>query len=268
MERWVQACRREPRDRTLIWNQHHLLHALPEFEAFYYEHRQYAAPGHRRRPATASAAPADHQPGPDRPVEHPTTPTTRRNPQRVRTCRLRCTDGVFGRRRARAEGAGDDPPIVHQGGPRRLWDVLDDLREEWLRRGYFQLFGARALVAHDGAVLLTRGEWRALSDRASDPDMTKAAALPEESGGFLVVCPTLTRVGGRMVDGRGRVIEVIRLDRCDGHGPQPYYRVSWHHRMLLGRGYYCEHELDAVLALVDVETLVEVVELRPAGRSA
>jgi len=28
MERWVQTCRHELLDRTLIWNQHHLWHAL------------------------------------------------------------------------------------------------------------------------------------------------------------------------------------------------------------------------------------------------
>ena len=32
MERWVQTCQRELLDRTLIWNQSHLLHALREFE--------------------------------------------------------------------------------------------------------------------------------------------------------------------------------------------------------------------------------------------
>lgn len=32
MERWVQTCRRELLDRTLLWNQRHLLHALREFE--------------------------------------------------------------------------------------------------------------------------------------------------------------------------------------------------------------------------------------------
>jgi putative transposase len=35
MERWVQTCQRELLDRTLIWNQSHLLHALREFEQFY-----------------------------------------------------------------------------------------------------------------------------------------------------------------------------------------------------------------------------------------
>ncbi|WP_407670084.1 integrase core domain-containing protein [Nonomuraea solani] len=41
MERWIQTCRRELLDRMLIWNQHHLLHALREFEAFYNEHRPH-----------------------------------------------------------------------------------------------------------------------------------------------------------------------------------------------------------------------------------
>ncbi|MFB9533590.1 integrase core domain-containing protein [Nonomuraea roseola] len=43
MERWIQTCRRELLDRTLIWNQHHLRHALREFEAFYNEHRPHRA---------------------------------------------------------------------------------------------------------------------------------------------------------------------------------------------------------------------------------
>jgi putative transposase len=40
-ERWVQTCRRELLDRTLIWNQRHLLHALREFEHFYNTHRPH-----------------------------------------------------------------------------------------------------------------------------------------------------------------------------------------------------------------------------------
>ena len=41
MERWVQTCRRELLDRTLIWNQSHLLHALREFEQFCNWHRPH-----------------------------------------------------------------------------------------------------------------------------------------------------------------------------------------------------------------------------------
>jgi Integrase core domain len=41
MEGWVQTCRRELLDRSLIWNQGHLLHALREFETFSNEHRPH-----------------------------------------------------------------------------------------------------------------------------------------------------------------------------------------------------------------------------------
>ncbi|MFE5581256.1 integrase [Kitasatospora sp. NPDC056531] len=41
MERWVQTRRRELLDRTLIWNQCHLLYALREFETFYNGHRAH-----------------------------------------------------------------------------------------------------------------------------------------------------------------------------------------------------------------------------------
>jgi hypothetical protein len=45
MERWIQTCRRELLDRTLIWNQIHLLHSLREFETFYNCHRPHRALG-------------------------------------------------------------------------------------------------------------------------------------------------------------------------------------------------------------------------------
>jgi hypothetical protein len=35
MERWVRTCRRELLDRTLIFNQRHLPHALREYESSY-----------------------------------------------------------------------------------------------------------------------------------------------------------------------------------------------------------------------------------------
>ncbi|MCX5095832.1 transposase [Streptomyces sp. NBC_00365] len=37
----MQTCRHELLDRTLIWNQAHLLHALVQFEAFYNQHRPH-----------------------------------------------------------------------------------------------------------------------------------------------------------------------------------------------------------------------------------
>ena len=41
MERWVRTCRRELLDRTLIWNQRHLSHALREYETSYNTHRPH-----------------------------------------------------------------------------------------------------------------------------------------------------------------------------------------------------------------------------------
>jgi len=41
MERWIQACRDEVLDRTLIWNQAHLLHALREYEHHHNQHRPH-----------------------------------------------------------------------------------------------------------------------------------------------------------------------------------------------------------------------------------
>ncbi|MEV0056195.1 integrase core domain-containing protein [Saccharopolyspora shandongensis] len=56
MERWIQTCRRELLDRTLIWNQRHLLHTLREFEDFYN--------GHRPHQGIANAAPLRPPPAP------------------------------------------------------------------------------------------------------------------------------------------------------------------------------------------------------------
>jgi transposase InsO family protein len=43
MERWVQTCRHELLDRTLIWNETHLRRALHEFEQHYNAHRPHQA---------------------------------------------------------------------------------------------------------------------------------------------------------------------------------------------------------------------------------
>lgn len=65
-----------------------------------------------------------------------------------------------------------------------------------------------------------------------------------------------------MIDADGRCVEVIFLDH--GDGPRPWYRVS-RRRVLLGRGYYRRDELADVLALVDVESLVEVIPFPGQG---
>ncbi|WP_225945642.1 integrase core domain-containing protein [Plantactinospora soyae] len=41
MERWIQACRHELLDRTLIWNHTHLIHALRQYEHHHNQHRPH-----------------------------------------------------------------------------------------------------------------------------------------------------------------------------------------------------------------------------------
>jgi protein-L-isoaspartate O-methyltransferase len=62
---------------------------------------------------------------------------------------------------ARATGHGDAAPVVHQSGPRRLWDNLDDLRQTWLRDGSLPAYGAKVTITPDGGIHLKRGRWRA-----------------------------------------------------------------------------------------------------------
>ncbi len=62
---------------------------------------------------------------------------------------------------ARASAHGTEQPTVHQGGPRRLWDALDDIRDRWLREGQLPLYGAKVFIAPDGTLHLARGDWEA-----------------------------------------------------------------------------------------------------------
>jgi putative transposase len=45
MERWIGGCRRELLDRTLIWNQRHLLRVMREYETHHNEHRPHRSLG-------------------------------------------------------------------------------------------------------------------------------------------------------------------------------------------------------------------------------
>jgi protein-L-isoaspartate O-methyltransferase len=63
--------------------------------------------------------------------------------------------------RATARGQRGTIPLVRQDGPQRLWDHLDHLRDQWLAHGSFPVYGAAALIEHDGTIRLARGTWRA-----------------------------------------------------------------------------------------------------------
>jgi hypothetical protein len=60
---------------------------------------------------------------------------------------------------ARATATGSERPTVHQGGPRRLWDVLDEIRACWLQHGELPVRGARVRIMPDGCTRLARGTW-------------------------------------------------------------------------------------------------------------
>jgi protein-L-isoaspartate O-methyltransferase len=78
----------------------------------------------------------------------------------VRTVLLMHPDGSW----ARASGTPGELPVVQQKGPRRLWDLVDKMRDDLLRIGELPVYGAAARVRPDGVIELTRGRWQATID--------------------------------------------------------------------------------------------------------
>jgi protein-L-isoaspartate O-methyltransferase len=62
---------------------------------------------------------------------------------------------------ARAAGTEHEAAVVHQGGPRRLWDILDDIRHQWVLSGALPVRGADVQIDPDGTCHLTKGKWSA-----------------------------------------------------------------------------------------------------------
>jgi hypothetical protein len=62
---------------------------------------------------------------------------------------------------ARAAAVGDQAPVIHQAGPRCLWDILDALRSDWLRDGSLPAYGAKVAISPDGSLHFRRGNWQA-----------------------------------------------------------------------------------------------------------
>jgi hypothetical protein len=75
-ERWIQTCRHELLDRTLIWTQSHLLYVLRELEAFYNGHRPHRGPG----PSTPTTPPPTRRTSTDQTAYRPSTRPTPRVP--------------------------------------------------------------------------------------------------------------------------------------------------------------------------------------------
>ncbi|SED83514.1 Protein-L-isoaspartate(D-aspartate) O-methyltransferase (PCMT) [Streptomyces misionensis] len=67
-------------------------------------------------------------------------------------------DGSWARART---APGENTATVHQGGPRRLYDLLDEIRWRWLEHGELPVYGAQVTISPDGETTLSRGGWTA-----------------------------------------------------------------------------------------------------------
>ncbi|WP_439679601.1 methyltransferase domain-containing protein [Embleya sp. MST-111070] len=65
---------------------------------------------------------------------------------------------------ARATAHRFAAPIVHQGGPRRLWRILERIRLRLNVEGALPLYGAHVRITPDGVCHLTRGGWAGTID--------------------------------------------------------------------------------------------------------
>jgi hypothetical protein len=61
------------------------------------------------------------------------------------------------------------PPVVRQEGPRRLWDIADEIRHAWLTDGTLPAYGAAVTITPDGAIRLVKGRWQAEIPATSTP---------------------------------------------------------------------------------------------------
>ncbi|MEU3216342.1 hypothetical protein [Streptomyces sp. NPDC006971] len=74
-----------------------------------------------------------------------------------RTALLAHPDGSW----ARSSAEWIAPPKVHQGGPRRLWNTLERIRNLLNAEGSLPLLGARVRITPGGVCHLSRGGWTA-----------------------------------------------------------------------------------------------------------
>ncbi|MFJ5143034.1 protein-L-isoaspartate(D-aspartate) O-methyltransferase [Streptomyces sp. NPDC088707] len=80
------------------------------------------------------------------------------HPDRSHTVWMTHPDGSW----ARAHATGPrEVPTVYQGGPRRLWDPLEDILDRLNWTGQLPVYGARVTITPDGETTLTGNRWTA-----------------------------------------------------------------------------------------------------------
>lgn len=80
------------------------------------------------------------------------------HPDRSHTVWMTHPDGSWARAHATTPR---EAPTVHQGGPRRLWDPLEDILDHLNWIGELPVYGARVTITPDGVTTLTHGPWKA-----------------------------------------------------------------------------------------------------------
>lgn len=76
----------------------------------------------------------------------------------ARTVWMAHPDGSWARART---PAGERTTTVHQGGPRRLYDLLEEIRWRWIEHGELPVYGAHVGITPDGTMTLARRGWKA-----------------------------------------------------------------------------------------------------------
>jgi hypothetical protein len=62
-------------------------------------------------------------------------------------------------------------PGSYEAGPRRLWDIADDIRHAWLTDGTLPAYGAAITISPDGGIRLVKGRWQAEIPASSAPGL-------------------------------------------------------------------------------------------------
>jgi hypothetical protein len=63
----------------------------------------------------------------------------------------------LGEQSAAVREADGDAPAVHQSGPRRLWDIFDDIATAGYEKGSLPVYGATVTITPDGICYPKRG---------------------------------------------------------------------------------------------------------------
>jgi len=151
MERWIGSCRRELLDRTLIWNQRHLMTVLREYEDFYNTHRLHRALNQAAPLRPAPGARQRYRPGSSPGQAASTAPAAS------------CTNITWWHRFSAPTGDWSSQRCCHcESSFLRIigkWRRRRTRHDDW-REGYRNLEGLNTRVKSPRNVVIADGDWR------------------------------------------------------------------------------------------------------------